>query len=103
MMTSPQPIQMSIVVPTFNEAGNVEELVRRLDSALPDIRWEVIFVDDASSDGTSDVVRAVAQRDSRVRLILRYNRRGLSSAVVEGAVRRGSKSNKVLLTSSFQS
>lgn len=86
MMTSPQPIQMSIVVPTFNEAGNVEELVRRLDSALPDIRWEVIFVDDASSDGTSDVVRAVAQRDSRVRLILRYNRRGLSSAVVEGAL-----------------
>lgn len=86
MMTSPQPIQMSVVVPTFNEAGNVEELVRRLDTALPDIRWEVIFVDDASNDGTGDVVRSVAQRDSRVHLILRHNRRGLSSAVVEGAL-----------------
>ncbi|MEM1317830.1 MAG: glycosyltransferase, partial [Pseudomonadota bacterium] len=48
--------------------------------------WEIIFVDDASPDGTADVVRSLARDDKRVRLISRHNRRGLASAVVEGAL-----------------
>ena len=46
--------QLSIVVPTFKERGNVAELVRRLDLALAGIAWEAIFVDDNSPDGTAD-------------------------------------------------
>lgn len=75
-----------MVIPTFNERGNVREIVSRLDRSLHGILWEVIFVDDCSKDGTGDVVREIASEDSRVRLILRHNRRGLSSAVVEGAL-----------------
>jgi dolichol-phosphate mannosyltransferase len=61
-------------------------LVESLDGALREISWEVIFVDDFSSDGTAEAVRALATIDRRVRLIERHNRRGLSSAVVEGAL-----------------
>jgi dolichol-phosphate mannosyltransferase len=57
-----------------------------LRKVLDGRRWEVIFVDDNSPDGTSDVVRALAQEDSRVRGLCRIGRRGLSSAVIEGAL-----------------
>ena len=76
--------QLSIVVPTFNEAGNVAELRDRIAAALPGIDWEMIYVDDDSPDGTSATVRELAQRDSRVRCLQRIGRRGLSSACIEG-------------------
>ena len=82
----PSHTALSVVVPTLNERGNIKRLVESLDGALREISWEVIFVDDFSSDGTAEVVRALAAIDRRVRLIERHNRRGLSSAVVEGAL-----------------
>ncbi|MES2028889.1 MAG: glycosyltransferase family 2 protein [Pseudomonadota bacterium] len=78
------PLQLSVVVPTFNERGNVATLVQRLDAALVGISWEVIFVDDNSPDGTAEVVRDLARVDSRVRCIRRIGRRGLSGACIEG-------------------
>jgi dolichol-phosphate mannosyltransferase len=78
------PLQLSVVVPTFNERGNVATLVQRLDAALVGISWEVIFVDDNSPDGTADAVRELARVDSRVRCIRRIGRRGLSGACIEG-------------------
>src|SRR6185312_9372511 len=75
---------LSIVVPTFKERGNVAELVRRLDQALAGIGWEAIFVDDNSPDGTSDAVKAIAAADPRVRCIRRVGRRGLAGACIEG-------------------
>ena len=80
------PIELSVIIPTLNEAGNIEPLLERLTIALADIRWEAIFVDDGSTDGTADLVTRIAQADRRVRLIRRIGRRGLSSAVVEGAL-----------------
>ncbi len=78
--------ELSVIVPTFNEAGNVGRMVALLDAALVAERWEVIFVDDDSSDGTIDRVRALALSDRRVRLIQRIGRRGLSSACMEGVL-----------------
>jgi dolichol-phosphate mannosyltransferase len=76
--------ELSVVVPTFNERDNVIVLFRKLESALAGRAWEVIYVDDNSPDGTSDVVRALARQDSRVRCIRRIGRRGLSGACIEG-------------------
>jgi dolichol-phosphate mannosyltransferase len=76
--------ELSIIVPTFNERGNVAELVHRLRRCLAQRSWEVIFVDDDSPDGTADLVRAIAAQDANVRCIQRIGRRGLSSACVEG-------------------
>lgn len=75
---------LTIVVPTFNEAKNVPLLIERLDRVLDRIAWEVVFVDDDSPDGTAEIIRAMARRDPRVRLVHRIGRRGLSSACVEG-------------------
>jgi len=75
---------LSVVVPTFNERDNVTALYRKLDATLKGIAWEVVFVDDNSPDGTWDVVRALARRDSRVRCLRRIGRRGLSGACIEG-------------------
>lgn len=80
-MSSPQ---LSIVVPTFKERGNVAELVRRLDLALAGIAWEAIFVDDNSPDGTAGVVKDIARADPRVRCLRRVGRRGLAGACIEG-------------------
>lgn len=79
-------IALTVVIPTFNERDNVAELVSRLDGVLDGLCWEVIFVDDASPDGTAEVIRKIARCDRRVRLIERHDRRGLSSAVIEGAL-----------------
>ena len=77
---------LTVVVPTFNERDNIDPLLWRLERALEGISWEVIFVDDDSSDGTADFVRAVARINARVRIIHRIGRRGLSSACVEGVL-----------------
>ncbi|MEM7025685.1 MAG: glycosyltransferase, partial [Pseudomonadota bacterium] len=78
--------ELSVIIPTFNEAGNVAELVRRLEGCLAGIAWEAIFVDDDSTDRTADLVRALGREDARVRCIQRIGRRGLTSACVEGVL-----------------
>jgi dolichol-phosphate mannosyltransferase len=76
--------EVSVVIPTFNERGNVAELVGRIERALAGRRWEVIFVDDNSPDATTSEIRALAQSDPRVRCLRRVGRRGLASACIEG-------------------
>ena len=78
------PLEVAVVVPTFNERENVRELIARVDHALRGISWELIFVDDDSPDGTSAEIKAIGASDSRVRCIKRIGRRGLSSACIEG-------------------
>lgn len=78
-------MQLSIVVPTFNEAPNVAELVRRVTAATAGIECEVLFVDD-STDDTPAVIREVAASASiPVRLVHRDTPAGgLGGAVLEG-------------------
>ena len=78
------PAELTVVVPTFNERDNVVELVSRLEQSLQGKAWEVIFVDDDSTDGTAAHIRQISREDPRVRCIQRIGRRGLSSACVEG-------------------
>jgi dolichol-phosphate mannosyltransferase len=79
-----QPAELAIVIPTYNEVKNIPLLVEAVANALPDVRWEIVFVDDNSPDGTAARIRDIGMQDSRVRLVHRYGRRGLSSACVEG-------------------
>ncbi len=80
-----QPItELSIIVPTYNEAENIPKLIELLSDTLSSINSEIIIVDDNSPDKTSDIARKIARQDARVRCIQRIRRRGLSSAVIEG-------------------
>jgi dolichol-phosphate mannosyltransferase len=78
------PAELSIIVPTFNERENVPRLIHAVEQALPSVRWEIVFVDDDSPDETATMVRGIAMRDPRIRILHRYGRRGLSTACVEG-------------------
>ncbi|QSB45612.1 glycosyltransferase family 2 protein [Tsuneonella flava] len=77
-------LELAIVLPTLNERSNLAPLIERIDAALRDVSWEVIVVDDDSTDGTADAARALALADNRVRVIQRFKRRGLASAAIEG-------------------
>lgn len=79
-------LEVAIIVPTLNESPNIATMVAALDIALYGTRYEIIFVDDWSTDGTPEAVASAASGRSDIRLIRRYGRRGLSSAVVEGAL-----------------
>jgi dolichol-phosphate mannosyltransferase len=76
--------EFTVVVPAFNERDNVAPLIARIDAALVGIRWQVIYVDDNSPDGTAQAVKAIARSDPRVSCIRRIGRRGLAGAVTEG-------------------
>ena len=74
---------ISIVIPTYNEAGSLPTLVQRLGSALGGREWELIVVDDGSPDGTADLAAAMAPR-LPVRVVRRPGKLGLASAVLDG-------------------
>lgn len=82
--SSPAPVELSLVIPTLNESGNILPLLERLDRALAGISWEVLFVDDDSKDGTAALIRTIGRARPNVRVLHRIRRRGLSSACIEG-------------------
>jgi dolichol-phosphate mannosyltransferase len=86
MSEVPAGPSVSVIVPCYNERDNVARMVAALEAALAGFRWEVIFVDDDSPDGTAEIARGLAASDARVRCIRRVGRRGLASAVIEGAL-----------------
>jgi dolichol-phosphate mannosyltransferase len=76
--------ELTVIIPTFNEAENVGPLAARLEVVLEGIDWEAIFVDDDSPDGTAERVFELNAVNDRVRCLRRVGRRGLSSACIEG-------------------
>ena len=83
-MTAPD-IEVSVVVPVCNERENVLPLAREIAAALADRRHETIFVDDGSTDGTAEAVRAARGEGlPGVRLIRHAVRSGQSAAVATG-------------------
>ena len=76
--------ELSLIVPTYNEADNIAPLVRRVHEALsPHCRYELVVVDDDSPDGTAEAARALSA-EYPVRVVVRHDERGLASAVLEG-------------------
>src|SRR3990172_2981291 len=77
---------LSIVAPVFNEKDSVPELYRRLQSALSALKfpWELILVDDGSTDGSAEVILDLSRRDRRVRPVLFARNFGHQIAVTAG-------------------
>jgi dolichol-phosphate mannosyltransferase len=74
----------SLVLPTLNEAANLERMVRRVEAALSSVDYEIIISDDNSPDGTGGMADRLASLDTRVRVVHRTSSPGLSPAVAEG-------------------
>jgi dolichol-phosphate mannosyltransferase len=77
-------LRVSIVLPTYNERGNIEPLLAQLLPLQQHYNLEILVVDDDSADGTAELVRQLAHREPRLRLIRRVGRSGLASAIKEG-------------------
>jgi dolichol-phosphate mannosyltransferase len=76
--------ELAIIVPTLNERDNVEPLYHAIAKAIDGPNWEIVFVDDDSTDGTLERLDELASRHSNCRFIRRVGRRGLSGACIEG-------------------
>jgi dolichol-phosphate mannosyltransferase len=75
-------MKVMVVVPTYNERQNIEELAPKVLSQLPDA--ELLVVDDGSPDGTGEYADGLAERDPRVHVLHRPGKMGLGSAYVRG-------------------
>ena len=75
---------LSIVIPTYNERENISQILEKVRKSLRGVRYEIVFVDDNSPDGTSDEVKVFMQKSPYIHLIHRIGRRGLSGAIIEG-------------------
>jgi dolichol-phosphate mannosyltransferase len=81
----PTDLRFSVVIPLNNEKANVRPLVTELREALAGFNaYELVLVDDGSTDGTSDEIRRVAHSDGPLRLLSHAERRGQSTAVYNG-------------------
>ena len=77
---------ISIILPTLNEVDNISSIIKKIINLSGNFFIEIIVVDDASTDGTTSLVKKLSQEDNRIRLINRYDRNGLSSAIKEGTL-----------------
>ena len=86
MVQGKNELEISFVLPTFNERKNIIPLLNELLELSNIHKIEIIVVDDNSTDNTSSLVRESAKKDLRIRLINRLGRSGLSSAIKEGCL-----------------
>ena len=77
---------LAIIVPTLCEAENIRLTLDRVRSVLDpmEIRYEIVVVDDDSSDATGAIVSTIADEDPRVRLVVRKGKRGVAGATLLG-------------------
>lgn len=87
-------MKLSIIIPTFNEAGNIKVLIERILSLYPESR--IIIVDDGSPDGTANIAAKV--NTNKVIIIRRLRKMGLGSAICEGVATALRMNSDLILT-----
>lgn len=70
----------TVIFPTYNEAKNIASIIQAVRQVRPELG--ILVVDDNSPDGTADVVKRIAEQDSRVSLLLRHGKEGLGKAYI---------------------
>jgi len=82
-INTPLPDKISLIIPTYNEKGNIAPLFERISKALSGYNYEIILVDDNSRDGTIETAQALSKQYP-VKVIVRKDEKGLSTAVTHG-------------------
>ncbi|TGK22221.1 glycosyltransferase family 2 protein [Leptospira fluminis] len=75
---------VSVLIPTYNEAENINLIVGRVSNILKKENYEILIIDDNSPDGTWRIAEELGENDERIRIIRRMGEKGLSSAVMTG-------------------
>ncbi len=76
----------SIILPTYNEKESIVKTIKSIKSAVKNKDYEIIVVDDNSPDKTWNIVDTVFKKNSKVRCLRRINKKGLSSAIIDGFI-----------------
>jgi len=76
--------EVSLVIPLFNEAGSLSVLAAEIRTAMASIVYETLFVDDGSTDGSAEILQALAVADQRARVIRLRRNSGQSAALAAG-------------------
>jgi dolichol-phosphate mannosyltransferase len=84
--------KLTVIVPAYNEKENIGEVVGRAEKTLENINFELVVVDDNSPDGTAKIVRQLNEVYGNIKLLIRSNKLGLSSAVLAGFERANPES-----------
>lgn len=92
-MSKPK-IKISVILPTYNEEGNIIPLIDKVKKYLKSKIYEIIVIDDNSPDNTAKLVAEKFSKDKRVRLFIRKDNRGLATAIRYGIEK--SKGNLVI-------
>jgi len=74
-------MKLLVILPTYNEAGNIEKMVR---AVLKTAGADILIVDDSSTDGTGEIADRLAKEEKRVSVLHRSGKLGLASAYIEG-------------------
>lgn len=79
-------MDISIILPTFNEKESITTTIKKIQKSIQNkkISYEIIVVDDDSPDMTWKIVEDISKKDNRIKILRRKNKKGLSSAVIDG-------------------
>ena len=75
---------LAIIIPTLNERENIGEIIERIQASLKTTKFEIVVVDDNSSDGTADLAEQYAESHGNIKVLRRKGKLGLASAVLDG-------------------
>lgn len=75
------PMNLSVIIPVYNEVQNIREILKRVQAT--DLAWEILIVDDGSTDGTRDILKELDGTD-QIRVILHEKNQGKGAAVRTG-------------------
>jgi len=78
--------KLSVFLPVYNEKENIEAVVQSTEKVLNDIafEWELIIVDDGSTDGTSQILKELSSSDGRIKVITHYSNEGYGASLATG-------------------
>ena len=81
-----KPVDISIVIPVYNEEENIKELHAEIIAVLPSVTesYEIIFVDDGSTDNTFNILKEINKKDEKVKAIKFRRNFGQTAAISAG-------------------
>ena len=82
-----EPIDISVLVPVMNEAGNIHPLINEIAAIFAGRHFEIIYIDDASTDSTADELAVAQSAVPQLRVLRHFNRAGQSAAIRSGLLR----------------
>ena len=78
-------MKLSIIIPVFNEEGSLRELYYQINGSIKTFKeYEIVFIDDGSSDESKTIIQSIIEKDPKVKLISFFRNFGKSAALSEG-------------------